>query len=224
MHTQLIVEHTPENPKSNIVLASSSTHCKQIEQFAWRCFNKAYDADLKDFLPHMLALVDQQHAINASAGFQSARNNPLYLEQYLSVPIEQAIQQQLQLVGTPRREQILEVGNLASTSPGATRRLILSLAQHFQQRGFKWLAITATPKVRCSFDKLNLELHHLAQAFPEALTHSATDWGRYYTHQPNVYVGDIESGIATLSQSPLFKRMIERSPAPISDQFLHIKG
>ncbi|WP_299183339.1 thermostable hemolysin [uncultured Neptuniibacter sp.] len=226
MNPQLCIEPRTGAERSEVVLISSAANRKHIERFAWRCFNTTYGADLKDFLPQMLALIDNQQRISASAGYQSAASARLYLEQYLPQPIEHLIQQQRGLTVTPERGQILEVGNLASISPGATRRLILSLAHYFQQQGFKWLVITATPQVRRSFEKLNLglNLYPLAAANASALSQQTTNWGRYYDQQPQVYAGDIDSGIQVLRASPLFTRIIERIPMPVDDQHLQIKG
>jgi len=204
--------------KSDVLLVSNQHNKKNVMQFAKSCFRSAYGADVHDFLPNMLALLDNQFQIKASVGYQSAASNTLYLEHYLPRSIEETIAEKLN-IDPPLREEILEVGNLASTCAGSTRRLILNLACHFEKQGYKWLVITATPHVRNSFEKLNvgLNLHPIANANADAVVNTNSDWGKYYEHQPQVYAGDIRSGITTLKSNPVLSKLLHRIKTPIND-------
>ena len=190
-------------PKSDLLLVSSKANKKKVKQFAEARFKAAYNADVNDFLPNMLALLDNQLTIQASVGYQSAATNRLYLEQ---------------------RSEILEVGNLASLSPGATRRLILNLACHFQKQGYKWLVITATSHVKNSFDKLNvgLDLHRVCKAEASAVADTSSNWGSYYAHNPEVYIGDMDAGINVLKSNPVIGKLLTRLKNPVSDSTVSI--
>ncbi|MGH1460766.1 MAG: thermostable hemolysin [Neptuniibacter sp.] len=218
MHQLLIQKNALPQAATDVLLVSDIANQKQVKQFAQQRFKAAYGADIKDFLPNMIALVDSNNRLQASAGFQSAAATSLYLEHYLDKPIEATIADRLN-VSIPRRNEILEVGNLASLSAGATRRLILNLACYFQSQGFKWLVITATPQVKHSFEKLNvgLNLHSICPASLDAVSTSETNWGNYYDHDPEVYVGDIDSGICALRNNPLFRKLLSRIHVPVVD-------
>jgi hypothetical protein len=205
-------------PQSDLLLVSRHENKEMVKQFAEARFKAAYNADVNDFLPNMLALLNNQLSIQASVGYQSAAENRLYLEHYLDQPIESAIAKQLN-ISTPQRSEILEVGNLASLSPGATRRLILNLACHFQKQGYKWLAITATSHVKNSFEKLNvgLDLHRVCKAKASAVVDTNSNWGSYYEHNPEVYIGDIDAGINVLKNNPVLGKLLARLKTPVSD-------
>jgi hypothetical protein len=220
-------------PTSDVLLVSSEHNQYQIKQFTAQRFNDVYRARVNDFLPNMLALVDNQHCLQASAGFQSAEGAHLYLEHYLKHSlnndldgtIEAAIAARLG-IQAPKRAEILEVGNLASISPGATRRFILNLACHFQSQGYKWLVMTATPQIKNSFDKLNISsnLHSICSARSNAIKATQSDWGSYYDHVPEVYVVDINSGITALKCNPLFHKLLSRIKSPAHDTGVLISG
>jgi len=205
-------------PKSDLLLVSRHENKEMVRRFAEARFKAAYNADVNDFLPHMLALLDNQLAVQASVGYQSAESHSLYLEHYLDQPIEDAIAARLN-IDKPRRSEILEVGNLASLSPGATRRLILNLACHFQKQGYKWLVITATSHVKNSFEKLNigLDLHKVCKADASAVVDTNSNWGSYYEHNPEVYIGDIDAGINVLKNNPVLGKLLARLKTPVSD-------
>lgn len=211
-------------PKSDVLLVTDPQNKERVRQFAEARFKATYGAEVNDFLPNVLALLDNNHAIKASAGYQSADASTLYLEHYLNQSIEDSIATSLNIKEPPRSE-ILEVGNLASSSPGSTRRLILNLACHFEKLGYKWLVITATPHVRNSFEKLNigLNLHPIAKAEAAAVINTDSNWGNYYDHHPEVYVGDISSGINALRNNPILSKLLQRQSKPLSDQSVSIQ-
>ena len=210
-------------PKSDLLLVASEKNRAMVKQFAEARFKAAYGAEVHDFLPNMLALLDNQLSIQASVCYQSAEANHLYLEHYLDQPIEAAIAERLN-IEQPLRSEILEVGNLASLSPGATRRLILNLACHFQKQGYKWLVITATAHVKNSFEKLNvgLDLHQVCKADVSAVADTNSNWGRYYDHNPEVFIGDMDAGITALKNNPVIGKLLSRLKTPVSDHAVSI--
>ncbi|MFW1678750.1 thermostable hemolysin [Pontibacter sp. JAM-7] len=208
---------------SEVLLVHTPANLARVQAFAQAAFARQYSAQVRDFLPCQLALVDSQQQIRASMGYQSAAGHQLYLEHYLELPVEQAIADQLG-IAAPARQRILEMGNLASQSPGATRRLILNLSCYFLHQGFRWLVITATPRVKNSFDKLggNLVLHPLADATPEAVQAGRSDWGCYYQQQPKVYAIDMWTAMTEMMADPVMSRLLQRIHAPRTDLNLQI--
>ncbi|MAY42362.1 MULTISPECIES: thermostable hemolysin [unclassified Neptuniibacter] len=224
MSVATLTRNELSTPESDVLLVTNPQNKERVRQFAEARFKAAYGAEVNDFLPNVLALLDSQHAIKASAGYQSADASRLYLEHYLNQSVEESIAHSLN-IKAPQRSEILEVGNLASSSPGSTRRLILNLACHFEKLGYRWLAITATPHVRNSFEKLNIgfNLYPIAKAEAEAVKHTDSSWGNYYDHNPEVYVGDIRLGINTLRSNPILSKLLQRQGLPLSDQGISIQ-
>lgn len=198
---------------------------RKVKQFIQRCFRAEYDASVDIYSDNLIALLNHGQQVQAAVGYQSAADGPLFLEQYLDQPIEQLLSQQSSSSQEIRREQILEVGNLASTSSGWTRQLILSLAPFYYRQGFEWLVITVTPRVLNSFHKLGvgLELIPLAAADPNRLEQDPMRWGRYYQEQPLVMAGHIGRGIRRLKSNRQLLRQLANSARPQRDNQIQIE-
>ncbi|MEH6472182.1 MAG: thermostable hemolysin [Halopseudomonas sp.] len=210
-------------PDSNHIVQIEQPHNRrQVARFIQRCFHHDYDASIEVYADHLIALVDNEQQIQAAVGYQSAATGALFLEQYFDLPIEQTLSQTS--ATKVSREQILEVGNLASCSSGWTRQLILSLAPFYYQQGFEWLVITVTPRVLNSFHKLGigLELIPLAAADPDRLQQDPARWGRYYQEQPLVMAGHIGKGIARLRKNRALMRQLLSSHGPLSDTQIRV--
>lgn len=84
------------------------------EAFVRAVFRKRYAAEVR-FAPNLM-LVERDGVIRAAAGWRSAADRRLMLEQYLDEPVDQAVSR---LAGQPvARERIVEVGNLAAERAG----------------------------------------------------------------------------------------------------------
>ena len=189
-----------------------------VEDFIRACFYRQHGAQVSAFAPHLLALTDRQQQLVAALGYQNADMGPLFLEQYFDAPIELELQRR-GIVGA-NREQIIEMGNLAAMSSGSTRRLILTLINHFYRQGYRWLVVTITPQVLNAFGKLgiDLDLQPLTEAQPERLHNSSDQWGNYYRNRPVVYAGCFESAMQRLQKIPFLASLIKTSVAPRSDK------
>ena len=156
----------------------------ELEAFIHRVFAQAYGADIKHYLPLLLSLRGKEGDLLAVCGFRRGTDKPLFLEQYLGMPVEQAIQQKLGV--TVRREQLIEVGNLAIGNPRHARSLLaaVSLFLHTQT---EWAVFTGTPSLCNGLSKLNLELFELGVATIDSIpAQERGDWGRYYDERPMV--------------------------------------
>ena len=198
---------------------------RQVKQFIQRCFRDEYDASVDIYADNLIALLDYNQQIQAAVGYQSAADGPLFLEQYLDQPIEQLLSQQSPSRSPVRRDQILEVGNLASHSNGWTRQLILSLAPFYYRQGFEWLVITVTPQVLNTFHKLGvgLELIPLTAADPDRLDQDPERWGRYYKERPLVMAGHIGRGIKRLKNNRALLRQLATASQPLRDRQILIE-
>jgi hypothetical protein len=160
----------------------------EAEAFIREVFARHYDARVPAFAPNLM-VQEEDGRIVAAAGWRCAAGGPLYLERYLDHPIEAAL---APLVGdAPRREHIVEVGNLATSRPGASLGLMLALAHHLDQMGCRWVVFTATSTLLGIFSRLRMPLLALAHADPARLGGEAEAWGSYYETRPVVVAGKL---------------------------------
>jgi hypothetical protein len=169
----------------------------RMEQHIHDVYAQAYEADVKDFMPVLIALEDPDGALHGVMGLRSAGCEPLLLEHYLDHPIERVISTRSGRIVA--RDKIVELGNLAAGSPGAARVLVMALSAYLQGADFEWVSFTAVPTLRNVFRRLDLRLIELARANPSRLGASVRDWGRYYESNPVVVAGDVRYGFSRLN-------------------------
>ena len=152
-------------------------------------FAQRYGATIDHFLPYLLCLSASQK-LGAVAGLRLARESALFLEQYLDVPVEQAVSREFR---TPvDRAQIIEIGNLASTVHGSAALLFALLPTLLSAAGIRWVVCTATPQVLAMLDKLQFPFRTICAADPQLLADGMDNWGSYYRSRPRVIVGDVQ--------------------------------
>ena len=170
---------------------------RELEAFIAASFRDAYGAEVSHFCDVLLGCRDGDGRWVAALGYTLAADGPVFLEQYLDAPIEAALGGR---TGAPvARADIVEVGNLASSHPGAARALIVSTTRHLHAQGLHWVAFTATVSLLNSFTRLRLQPQVLAVADPARLADAGRRWGSYYDTQPKVMFGDIRYGYAQLT-------------------------
>lgn len=160
-----------------------------VESFIRQHYARAYDADVRHFLPRLLVLHDDTE-LQAALGFRRARGNRLFLEQYLDVSIEAALS--LHLGRYVPRHGLVEVGNLVTAHPGGARWLIAALTAYLKGAGYDWAVFTAVTALRNAFTRLGVELVPLAPADVMRLTpEERADWGSYYATEPMVMAASV---------------------------------
>lgn len=175
-------------PLRAIHIDAGSVRRAEAEGFVRGVFHRRYGARVSVFAPCLLMLEQAGRPV-AVAGWRGADAEPLFLESYLDAPIETVL---YTLTGQLlHREQIVEVGNLASEKAGGSLQVILHLARQFVEAGYEWVAFTATRELIGIFTRLGLPLLALAKADPARLGHAASDWGSYYEAGPVVVAGRI---------------------------------
>ena len=175
-------------PVSAVLLETDSERRGEAEHFIRTIFDQRYGARVSVFAPCLLILEQAGHPV-AVAGWRGAATEPLFLENYLDAPIETILRAQ---TGQElRREQIVEVGNLASEKAGGSLQVILHLARQFVEAGHELVVFTATQELIGIFAKLGWPLLALAKADPSRLGVAAADWGSYYESAPVVVAGRI---------------------------------
>ena len=102
---------------------SAADPCRpQVEAFIQRIYANRFEAQVKAFAPVLVGLHDRDGALVAAAGYRAAHTGTLFLERYLSQPVEALLYGANATPG--HRDGIVEVGHLASDRAGEGRRSI----------------------------------------------------------------------------------------------------
>ena len=166
-------------------------------------YHKYYQAKIGINYPTLMAILDKNNNILSAVGFRFADDQDLFLEQYLGGKIEDVLSDKYQK--NISRNQIVEVGSLASAGSGMSKFLFIALAAYLRKMGYYYTAMTGTSKLRTSFKKLNLKPITLCGAKKDKLINKDDDWGSYYDSDPKVLAGNIDIGYKTLNPDPSIK-------------------
>ena len=163
------------------------------ERFIEAAFLDKHGARISEFLPELVGLETRAGDLRAVAGYRSAGNGGLFLEQYLSGAVEQDLSAQVGV--SVARPAIVEVGNLAGGNCRYARHLVSLLPRYLLDRGYTWVVFTATSVVRDILTSVGARLFELAPADGSRVAGGPAEWGRYYQHDPRVMAGYLPSGI-----------------------------
>jgi hypothetical protein len=191
------------------------------ERFIKAGFAKAYSADIDVSMPTIIAL--QKAQFKAALGVRSAQQ-ALFVEQYLSLPIEHAL---ARLGITAKRNEIAEIGHLYSNTSSFTLSLLIVTALVLRKQQYKSMVFTATSQLASLFHKFGLKPTFLAEADPTKLSASPQNWGTYYATAPKVMVLQLDEVEALIQSDRLFKRMADSLQAQIemmSTHALHVES
>lgn len=169
----------------------------EVEDFIRGVYRRYYGAIVHEFTPVLVSLSDADGQVIAAAGYRSAGAGPLFLERYLREPVEDELAWHAGRSLT--RREIVEIGHLAASRPGAGRRLMLLLGPHLAQQRFRWAVATLTRELRQLMTRLGLTPLALAAADPKALGEEAASWGSYYEHVPLVLAGEIQPALRRIA-------------------------
>lgn len=189
-------------PMAARLVGAADTGRHGLEQFIRDIFHSHYGARVRNCMPQLLELAAIDGRLLAALGLRPAGSETLFLETYL----EQAVEHQLGAALAPlginvRREQIMEVGNLAASHAGGARWLIIALTAYLQGAGYDWVVFTALPGLRNSFRKLGLHMIPLGPARLERLpARQQSDWGRYYDGGPEVVAVNVHHTYGVLDR------------------------
>jgi hypothetical protein len=164
-----------------------------VERFIAAVYQRRFGADVRQFAPVLVSLHDEQGERVAAAGYRAARLGPLFLERYLSAPVQT-------LLWPAARDRIVEVGHLAAVRAGEGRRLIRLLGSHLAEQGFEWVVSTLTQELRNLFMRMGVTPLPLGVADPALLGEQAAQWGSYYDHKPLVLAGRLDAATQLLSR------------------------
>ena len=170
----------------------------EAESFVRQAFLTAYAARVEHFLPELMALRNSSGHLLGVLGLRHPGSGPLFLEQYLELPVEQIL---AAAISSPiDRNDLMEVGNFAVGAAGGGRWLITALTAYLHAAGHGWAVFTCGPMLQNAFDRLGIKLVDLAAADPVHLSHEESlRWGSYYEHKPRVMAANVNQSYAVLS-------------------------
>jgi hypothetical protein len=185
--TQLIPPRAPGRSLNLGVAGSDAPDRAELEAFVGAAFRRRHDATVTSFMPTLLSFRDRGGDLRGVVGLRAAVSQPLYLEQYLEQPVETSIAAATDQA--VRRDQVVEVGNLAGANCRAAMRMVALLPGYLLSRDYRWIVFTATSTVRGILEGFGAPLVELARADGARVAGSPDRWGRYYETDPRVLAG-----------------------------------
>lgn len=179
-----------------VVLGPDHPERSAVEHFIAQVFEKTYGAQVQHFAQVLMGLRGKNGEWQAAFGYTPAIQRQLFVENYGGGDVEQQISSKLDT--QVKRDQVVEVGNLAASSGGAARMLIARATQYLYEAGFTWVIFTATRSLLNSFSRLDLRPILLATADPARLPDQGRSWGSYYDKHPQIMAGSILLGYLSM--------------------------
>jgi hypothetical protein len=181
--------------------ARGSARRRRVEQFVREEFLVHFDANVRHFMPLLLALHEPSGEPRAVVGCRAAATERLFLEAYTCEPIEAVLTRTIG-AAVPR-DSIVEIGSLACRSGRAAVQIVQAVIPALLNAGFSWVVFTGADTVVSVFRHLKLAPRVLCTADPRRLGDERYDWGTYYEHDPHVMAGRLRDGLTALRGSRL---------------------
>lgn len=173
-----------------------SSQRTELEDYIGTIFRNAHNAQLNGFLPELFKIVAPFSNPAAAVGIRRIDTDKTFLEQYLDSPIEQNVSK---IAGRPvSRRQLVEVGNLAASCIGSSRKLITFLVFYLANQGYSWAVCTAVNSVRAALKRSGVNFETICQADPERIGSARKQWGSYYDNNPSVVVVDLHTALLSI--------------------------
>jgi hypothetical protein len=156
------------------------------EAFVRESFYRTYHATIRTFMPTLLVLTDASGAMHGAVGCRAAADEDLFLERWLSRPIEELLEER---GGPPApRADILELGDFACRDSSAARRLITLLPFFLLEHEHRWVTFIAAAGERRSLRNVGAQCIELGAAEGACVRHPAARRG-HSTRDPRVMAG-----------------------------------
>ena len=175
---------------------AGETGREDLEAYVRTRFAAKHGAEVRTFMPTLVSFRDRQGELRGVAGIRGAEESRLYLEHYLDCPVEERLTASLRSLPVDRggaravrRDEIVEVGNLAGASCRAAVRMVAQLPVFLMSRRYSWIVFTATGALRQILEGFGAPLIELGRADPSRVATAADSWGRYYETDPRVFAG-----------------------------------
>jgi Thermostable hemolysin len=162
-----------------------------LEAFIRAGFRRRHEASICSFMPRLLGLYEDGQLVGA-AGYRRAAEEPLFLEQYLTEPVETLVARRGS-AGHVDRADIAEIGNFAASRCATAVTLVQCMAGLVQRNGHRWVVFTATRTVRGIMERMGIALVEIGRADASRVDGNADHWGRYYDTDPRIMLGHVPS-------------------------------
>lgn len=184
---------------TSVNLKTGTGHRRRLaERFVVKAFRAAYGARVRHFFPLLMTLRSDADELLAVLGIRISGLQPLFLEQYLDLPVEQALS--IAVSSKVERAAVVEVGNFAVGAAGGGRWLITALTAYLYTAGRDWTVFTCGPELQNAFRRLGVELVDLCEADPQRLAaDEQACWGSYYAQRPRVMAASVGQAHRALS-------------------------
>ncbi|MGQ8364565.1 thermostable hemolysin [Glaciecola sp. 1036] len=165
----------------------------RVEDFIKQGFKKAYGAEVNVSMPWLLSI--SKGDLKAALGIRPATST-LFIEQYIDVPIEQAISV---LAPDVNRHQIAEIGHLYSNSNRFTIPLFMVTAISLLCNNYEYMVFSATEHVLSLITRAGINCSQIAKADVSKLTPPVDNWGSYYDTNPVVVAVSLYDVVQAIS-------------------------
>lgn len=158
----------------------------------------AHKATLNSLMCQRYAILDDCGGPCAVVGVKTIEDRSTLVERYLDDPIETVVSRAAgQIV---KREQLIEVGNLAANSLIQSARLIVFLLHWLKQAGVSYAVCTGTEAVRLALKRARVPFDVVGTADPSRLGNERWAWGSYYQKTPKILLIAIDDGLAAVGE------------------------
>lgn len=183
---------SPLSPRVIDISGFLSPERSRVEDFIKSIYYEKYGAEISVDYPVLMSVRNEQGDILAALGFRYAGQEKLFLESYTQNPIESFVK--------GGREQIVEIGNLASAGQGASIFLFAALASYLDRKGIQYATITGTDYLHGYFKRIGLNPQEICRADIKSVSQDGQQWGTYYDTQPRVLIGSVQNGVKRLKK------------------------
>ena len=152
-------------------------------------FGMHFDACIAGFMPRF-ALYRHASGATGVIGLRRASEEPLFLESYLSTPVESVIAEATGSI-IPRN-RIVEVGQFVVDDRDIVSSFFRDLVPFLIEAGYDWVCFTGTNKIRALLARIGFHGLPIATADEGHIRNSADHWGRYYEFDPVVILGKLD--------------------------------
>jgi hypothetical protein len=167
---------------------------REIRQLYW----DHYAARLSSFPDTLVTELGPSGNVECSAGIYFGCQG-LFSECYLDLPVERILSGRFGRV--VRRNRVVEVSNLAATTPGQSLPFVRRVIEFADMAGAEWAIFTATRALRALLQRGGINMIELARAERRRVK-NPNDWGNYYDHDPRVMAVSHAMAFANMPLKP----------------------
>ena len=152
-------------------------------------FGMHFGACIEGFMPRF-ALYRHTSGATGVIGVRQASHEPLYLEHYLSQPIERIITDASDC--RVERSAIAEIGQFVVDDRDIVGSFFRELAPFLSAEGYDWVCFTGTNKIRALLNRIGFRGMPVTAADAKRIPAAGDRWGSYYDNDPVVIVGKLD--------------------------------